>query len=102
MIHYVKNTVLKILARALFAALILMQRCSEQEILDKMRNQGVIAVRRVKICRDGSIKDTFVFTFDTTVLPKQVKVAFLRVSVDPYIPNPLRCNGVSSIWASQE
>ena len=30
------------------------------------------------------------FTFDTSVLPKQLKVAFLRVSVDPYIPNPLQ------------
>ena len=29
-------------------------------------------------------------TFNTSVLPKQLKVAFLRVSVDPYIPNPLR------------
>ena len=35
--------------------------------------------------------NTFVFTFNTSILPKQLKVAFLRVSVDPYIPNPLRC-----------
>ena len=35
--------------------------------------------------------NTFVFTFNTSVLPKQLKVAFLHVSVDPYIPNPLRC-----------
>ena len=70
-----------------------LRACSEQEILENMREQGVIAVRRIKIRRDGSLKDTntFVFTFNTTVLPKQVKVAFLRVSVDPYIPNPLRC-----------
>ena len=35
--------------------------------------------------------NTFVFTLNTSVLPKQLKVAFLRVSVDPYMPNPLRC-----------
>ena len=66
---------------------------SEQEILEEMREQGVINVRRIKIRRDGSLKDTntFVFTFSTSILPKQLKVAFLRVSVDPYIPNPLRC-----------
>ena len=66
---------------------------SEQEILEEMREQGVINVRRIKIRRDGSLKDTntFVFTFNTSILPKQLKVAFLRVSVDPYIPNPLRC-----------
>ena len=66
---------------------------SEQEILEEMREQGVINVRRIKIRRDDTLKDTntFVFTFNTSILPKQLKVAFLRVSVDPYIPNPLRC-----------
>ena len=61
---------------------------SEQEILEKMREQGVINVRRIKVRRDDALKDTntFVFTFNTSVLPKQLKVAFLRVSVDPYIP----------------
>ena len=66
---------------------------SEQEILEEMREQGVINVRRIKIRRDDTLKDTntFVFTFNTSILPKQLKVAFLRVSVDPYIPNRLRC-----------
>ena len=66
---------------------------SEQEILENMREQGVIDVRRIKVCHEGALKhtNTFVFTFNTPVLPKQLKVAFLRVSVDPYIPNPLRC-----------
>ena len=65
---------------------------SEEEILEEMREQGVIHVRRIKVRRDDALKDTntFVFTFNTSVLPKQLKVAFLRVSVDPYIPNPLR------------
>ncbi|MES9994362.1 MAG: hypothetical protein ABW098_20625 [Candidatus Thiodiazotropha sp.] len=67
--------------------------CSDQEILENMREQGVIGVRRIKVRRDGTLKDTntFVFTFNTSVLPKQLKVAFLRVPVDAYIPNPLRC-----------
>ena len=70
-----------------------LRECSEQETLENMREQGVTDVRRIKIRRDGTLKDTnsFVFTFNTPVLPKQSKVAFLRVSVDPYIPNPLRC-----------
>ena len=57
-----------------------------------MREQGVINVRRIKVRCDDALKDTntFVFTFNTSVLPKQLKVPFLRVSVDPYIPNPLR------------
>ena len=62
-------------------------------ILEEMREQGVINVRRIKVRHDVTLKDTntFVFTFNTSVLPKQLKVAFLRVSVDPNIPNPLRC-----------
>ena len=65
---------------------------SEEEILEEMREQGVIHVRRIKVRRDDALKgtNTFVFTF-TSVLPKQLKVAFRRVSVDLYIPNPLRC-----------
>ena len=77
-----------------------LKACSEQEILDNMREQGVVGVRRIKIRRDGSPKDsnTFFFTFNTSVLPKQLKVAIIRVTVDPYIPNPLRCYQ-SVIWS---
>ena len=66
---------------------------SKQEILEEMREQGVINVRRIKVRRDDAFlhTNTFVFTFNTSVLPKQIKVAFLRVSVYPYIPNPLPC-----------
>ena len=59
----------------------------------EMREKCVINVRRIKVRRDDALKDTntFVFTFNTSVLPKQLKVAFFRVSVDPFTPNPLRC-----------
>ena len=45
---------------------------SEEEILEEMREQGVIHVRRIKVRRDDALKDTntFVFTFNTSVLPK--------------------------------
>ena len=58
-----------------------------------MKEQGVTEVRRIKVRRDGVMKDTntFIFTFNTSVLPKQVKVALFRVSVNAYILNPLRC-----------
>ena len=67
--------------------------CSEQEILDEMKSQGVTAVKRFRVRKDGQLKDTntFVFTFNTPVLPTTIKIAFLRVNVDVYIPNPLRC-----------
>ena len=66
---------------------------SEEDILEEIREQGVIHVRRLNVRRNDVLKDTntFEFTFNTSVLPKQLKVAFLRVSVDPYIPIPLKC-----------
>ena len=77
-----------------------LQWVSEDEILDNMREQSVINVRRIKIRCDGTLKDTitFVFTFNRPVLPKQLKVAFLRVFVDPHIPNPLRCYACQMFW----
>ena len=66
-------------------------RCPD--LKGEMREQDDLNVRRIKVRHDGTLKDTntFVFTFNTSALPKQLKVAFLCVSVDPYIPNPLRC-----------
>lgn len=68
--------------------------CSEEEILEGTKSQGVTAVKRFKIKRNGQFKNTntFVFTFNTPVLPKTVKVAYFRVDVEIYIPNPLRCH----------
>ena len=67
--------------------------CSEKEILDEMKPQGVTAVKRFRVKKDGQLKDTntFVFTFNTQVLPPTIKIAFLRVNVEIYIPNSLRC-----------
>ena len=44
--------------------------------------------------KNGELKDTntFVFTFNTSVLPKTVKVAYFRFNVEVYIPNLLRCH----------
>ena len=46
---------------------------------------------RLKYCLKGPLSPKQPTNINTSVLPKQLKVAFLRVSVDPYIPNPLRC-----------
>ena len=67
-----------------------LRNCGEKEILEGTKSQGVTGVKRFKIKRNGELKDTntFVFTFNTPVLPKTVKVAYFRVNV----PNPLRCH----------
>ena len=71
-----------------------LRTCGEEEILEGTKSQGVTGVKRFKIKRNGVLKDTntFVFTFNTIVLPKTVKVAYFRVNVEVYVPNPLRCH----------
>ena len=71
-----------------------LRNCDEDEILEGTRSQGVTGVKRFKVKRNGELKDTntFVFTFNTPVLPKTVKVAYFGVNVEVYIPNPLRCH----------
>ncbi|GBO31975.1 hypothetical protein AVEN_179546-1 [Araneus ventricosus] len=66
---------------------------SEAEILKGLSSQGVIAVRRINIKREGKIIPTkhLILTFNTTKLPTTIKAGFLSCPVKPYIPNPLRC-----------
>ena len=58
-----------------------------------MGEKGVTDVRRINEHRDGALKptNTFVFTFDSPVLPANVKIVFIQAKLDVYIPNPLRC-----------
>ena len=76
-----------------------LRNCGEDEILEGTRSQGVTGVKRSKVKRNGELKDTstFVFTFNTPVLLKTVKVAYFRVNVEVYIPNPLRCHNCQNI-----
>ena len=63
-----------------------------EHIREFMGEQGVTDVRRINVHRDGGLKptNTFVFTFDSPVLPANVKIGFIQAKVDVYIPNPLR------------
>lgn len=66
---------------------------SEGEILENLREQNVIAVKRINIRRDGKFEPTqhLILTFDKPVLPASIKAGYLSCPVRPYIPNPLRC-----------
>ena len=63
-----------------------------EHILEFMGEQDVTDVRRINVHRDGVLKptNTFVFTFDSPVLPAIVRIGFIQAKVDVYIPNPLR------------
>lgn len=64
---------------------------SEEEILENLRDQNVIAVRRINIRKDGNDIRTkhLILTFDTPKLPQSIKAGNLNCSIRPYIPNPL-------------
>ena len=67
--------------------------CSDKEMLNNLRNEGVTDVRRIIVKRNNNTiaTNTFVLTFDRPVLPKSIKAGYINLAVDPYIPNPLRC-----------
>lgn len=67
--------------------------CTEEEMLAELKGQGVIAVRRIFITRNGKkiLTGTSILTFNSPEPPKSLKAAYLHLNVDRYIPNPLRC-----------
>ncbi|GBM16122.1 hypothetical protein AVEN_152708-1 [Araneus ventricosus] len=69
------------------------QRDLEDDILDCLKDQKVIAVRRITIKRNNQILPTkhLILTFNTPNLPKSVKITYINCPVKPYIPDPLRC-----------
>ena len=68
---------------------------SDHDILNylKKQGQGVIDVRRIIQNRNGeSIKtNALILTFENCKIPSEIKVAYHRVKVRQYIPNPMRC-----------
>ena len=65
----------------------------DPEICKELRDQGVTDVRRISVRRDGQNKptNTFVLTFDTTVIPNRIFIGYMSTKVEIYIPSPLRC-----------
>ena len=67
--------------------------CTLDEIKTYLQSQGVSDIKRISIKRDGEIinTNTYIFTFNRSQLPKELKVGYNLLKVIPYIPNPLRC-----------
>jgi cell division protein FtsB/Zn finger protein HypA/HybF involved in hydrogenase expression len=65
----------------------------EDEILKELAKQHVIEVKSIMSRFDGVLKRSplHILTFNITTLPEHIFVGFIRVSVRPHIPNPLRC-----------
>ena len=69
------------------------KHCTDNEILEELASQHVTSIYRIEVTREG-IKQptgTFIVTFNSPTLPSSLKVGYLQVKVDLYIPNPMRC-----------
>ncbi|GBM61872.1 hypothetical protein AVEN_239143-1 [Araneus ventricosus] len=66
---------------------------SNEEITQELTGQGVKDVQRINIRQDGELMPTknLILMFNTPRLPEYIKAGYIRCSVRPYIPNPLRC-----------
>ena len=64
---------------------------SDEEIADGLADFGVTSARRI-LTKRGTVKtDNVILTFDTTDLPNEVRVGYVKVRVRPYVPAPMRC-----------
>ena len=71
-----------------------LELCTEEEIAEELKDQGVTSVYRIKIRKDKKIIETstLILTFNKPEIPKEIKAGFLNIKVEIYIPNPMRCN----------
>lgn len=60
-------------------------------LLDMLRPNGVVAIRRLFRDPKKSHIPLFVLTFLGTSRPSSMTVGYSKIAVDPYIPSPLRC-----------
>ena len=67
--------------------------CTLEEIKSHLKTQSVTDVKRITFKRnDQTIStDTYILTFGKPQIPKELKVGYNLIKVNPYIPNPLRC-----------
>ena len=70
-----------------------LNRVTSDDIKEGMFEQGVTDVRRITVRRDGVMKltNTYVLTFNSPNLHTVVKIGFMQVKVDVYIPNQFGC-----------
>ena len=60
--------------------------CTDEEILEGLKDEGVIKLDRITVFRDGLRKqtETFILTFQSQTLPKYIRVGYCRVVVSVY------------------
>ena len=69
-----------------------LKNMSELQIRDELKGQGVVGVHRVTVRKNGEVipTRTHFLTFNSPGLQKETTVGYLRVKVEPFVPNPRR------------
>ncbi|XP_064463035.1 uncharacterized protein LOC135373919 [Ornithodoros turicata] len=67
--------------------------CSEAEIEEGLKDQGVVCAKRIVMRRDGNEIQTkhVILSFQLHTLPSEIKAGYINCRVRPFIPNPRRC-----------
>lgn len=70
-----------------------LRHVSDDDMKKGIEPYTVSTAKRITYRRDGKEMPTnaFLLTFDTPTLPTEVRVSYLQLKMQPYIPNPLRC-----------
>ena len=58
----------------------------ESYIVEELRSQGVIAVKRISVRYD-----LYCLTINGQTIPEHIDIGYLKARTRPYIPNPQRC-----------
>ena len=58
----------------------------ESYIVEELRSQGVIAVKRISVRYD-----LYCLTINGQTIPEHIDIGYLKAHTRPYIPNPQRC-----------
>ncbi|XP_067668321.1 uncharacterized protein [Haliotis asinina] len=66
---------------------------TEIDIASEMKDQGVMYVKRFSTRKNNESvpTNTYLFSFSAPNPPKSIRAGYYSVTVDAYIPNPLRC-----------
>jgi len=67
--------------------------CNVEEIVEELQPQGVTAASIIHVRDEDSRRrtNTVILTFASPQPPIHITAGYLRVPVEPYTPNPLRC-----------
>ncbi|CAN7977252.1 unnamed protein product [Ixodes persulcatus] len=66
---------------------------TEDELVDGLSDQGVVAAKRISLRREGKEINTkhVILTFELSKIPESIKAGYLNCRVRRYVPNPRRC-----------